>query len=247
MTKNVFYFSVLMVLISCSSAENNCESYLKSSNQYIYDASRERQIPTQIYALSDSSEWNGELVILNCGYGSSATEYSYITEALAQNGYYVISIQHEIQTDEMIPSGENIIELRMPNWKEGIKSMEQVIEFVKTESPSISTEKVHLIGHSNGGDISVLFATNHPKRVRSLITLDHRRMPIPLSKEYQTLSFRADQFEADLGVIPSKQDQIEFAIGIIYLENVDHNYLRDIATEETKELVLSNIFDFLGT
>ena len=155
-------------------------------------------------------------------------------------------IQHEIQTDELLPSGDDVIKLRTPNWREGMKSIDQVLKYVKREVPSISTEKIHLIGHSNGGDISVLFATEHPQNVKSLITLDHRRMPIPLTNEYKTLSFRADQFEADPGVIPSKKDQTTFGIEIIELENVDHNYVRDIATKATKEKIISSILRFLN-
>jgi dienelactone hydrolase len=246
MTKYLIPLFVLTLLFSCTPPETSCDSYVETSNVYVFDSERNRQIQTQMYSLSDSTEWNGELVMLNCGYGSSPTEYNYITEALAEKGYYVVSIQHEIQTDEMLPSAENMIEARTPNWREGIKSMEEVVKFVKTEAPSISTEKIHLIGHSNGGDISALFATEHPNRVHSLITLDHRRMPIPLSEEFPVLAFRADQFEADPDVIPSEEDQKKYDIEIIYLKNVDHNYLRDIATKETKKTVISTISDFLN-
>jgi pimeloyl-ACP methyl ester carboxylesterase len=242
----LFIVSLLIAtLISCSDTQSTCEAFISSSNEYIFDTARNRQIPTQSYFLSDSAQWNGELVILNAGYGSSNTEYGYISRNLAQKGYYVIAIQHEIQTDEMLPSGHNIIELRTPNWNEGVKSVKEVIEHVKASIPAISTSKIHLIGHSNGGDISVLYATKYPKNIHSLITLDHRRMPIPLSKEYKTLSFRADQFKADAGVIPSSDNQSKYSVEIIYLKNVDHNYLRDIGTKSTKEHVNSTISRFL--
>lgn len=237
---------LLLTFFACSENQLKKESIVTSRNEYIFDSNRNRQIPIQIYSLSDSSKWNSELVVLNAGYGSSNTEYTYIAQELAKKGYYVISIQHEIQTDDMLPSGDDIIQLRMPNWVEGVKSIEQVLNDVKETNPTISAKKIHLIGHSNGGDISVLFATRNPKKTLSLITLDHRRMPIPLAKEFKTLSFRADQFEADTNVIPSVKDQKKYGITVIHLENVDHNYLRDIATKETKEKVISSIFQFLN-
>ncbi len=243
-----YFFFTLIVLSVTSCMEPNCysEPHVKSTNQYVNDEKRDRAIPTQIYALSDSTKWNGELVILNCGYGSSPTEYTYIAQELAQTGYYVVSVQHEIQGDELIPSGDDIIKLRTPNWEKGIKNMNEVLKFVKQNVPTISTQKIHLIGHSNGGDISVLFASRNPNRVHSLITLDHRRMPIPLTKKYPTLSFRADQFEADPGVIPSKSDQKVYRIEIVSLKNVEHNYLRDIASQETKKKVIHKILEFLS-
>lgn len=237
---------LIILFAACSDTSLSKESYVSCKNEYVFDATRNRQIPIQIYTLADSTRWNGELVILNAGYGSSNTEYSYITSALADKGYYVISIQHEIQSDEPLPSGDDMIALRTPNWREGIKSIEQVLKHMKKKTASISTKKIHLIGHSNGGDISVLFASENSKRVHSLITLDHRRMPIPLSKDFKTLSFRSDEFEVDAGVIPSSSDQKEFGIEIVYLKNVNHNYLRDIGTKETKSTVISSIFQFLN-
>lgn len=247
MLKIIVSSLLILTFLACSDSqpESQHEAIVTSRNEYVFDSNRNREIPIQIYSLSDSNQRNGELVILNAGYGASNTEYEYITQKLAQKGYYVISIQHEIQTDEMIPSGDDIIKLRMPNWNEGIKSIEQVLNYAKETNPTVSTKKIHLIGHSNGGDISVLFANKNPKKVHSLITLDHRRMPIPLTKEVQVLSFRADQFTADSGVIPSPTDQEKYGVEIVYLKNVDHNYLRDIATKETKEKVISSIFQFL--
>lgn len=236
----------LLLFTACSDSNSSNEIHVTSKNEYVFDEARSRQIPIQVYALSDSTQWNGELVILSAGYGSSNTEYSYITEKLAKKGYYVISIQHEIQTDEMLPSGDDIMTLRAPNWREGIKSIKEVMNYVKKSTPTISTQKIHLIGHSNGGDISVLFAKENPSRVHSLITLDHRRMPIPLSKEYKTLSFRADEFETEQGLIPSSNDQQKYGIEIVYLKNVNHNYLRDIATKKTKSTVIFSILEFLN-
>ena len=246
MFKSLLLSLIVLTMFACSNQSPPCTVFVESKNEYIFDATRNRQIPTQHYFLSDPDERNGELVILSAGYGSSNTEYEYITKELAQKGYYVISIQHELQTDEMLPSGEDMIAARTPNWEEGVKSIHQVLKYAKKMNPAVSKSKIHLVGHSNGGDISILFANKNPKKVSSLITLDHRRMPIPLTKEFTILSLRADQFEADTGVIPSSSDQKKYGIEIIYLKNVDHNYLLDIATKETKSTVVFSIFEFLN-
>ena len=55
------------------------------------------------------------------------------------------------------------------------------------------------------------------------------------------LSIRADQFEADKGVIPNTSDLNKYNIKIITLKNVNHDYLRDNATKKTKGIILAEI------
>ena len=236
--KKVLILTLAVLLTSCSINNKIITKNVTSETHYIHDESRNRSIPIETYR---SEKSNNEVVILNAGYGCSATEYSYITKNLAGKGYLVIGIQHELQTDEYLPSGENIYEARLPNWEEGIKNINSTIKFLSQNFPSKNFEKLNLIGHSNGGDIAMLYATNHPDKIKSIITLDHRRMPIPRTNQYEILSIRADQFPADFGVLPNNQELGEYSIKIVNLDNVAHDYLRDNATKETKEIILEHI------
>jgi len=235
---NKLLASLLIIFISsCTLSES--KNKITTKSEYVKDNSRNnRQIPIEIYF---ANQPNKGLVIINAGYGCSATEYSYIAKYLSQKDYLVVSIQHELQTDEILPSGENVYELRLPNWREGVKNIEAVLSFVKTEYPYADYQKISLIGHSNGGDISMLFATEFPDNVKSVISLDHRRMPIPRSNKFKILSIRADEFQADKGVIPNISDLKKYNIEIVGLNNVEHNYLRDNATEKTKAEILDRI------
>lgn len=216
-----------------------------SQSMYIHDESRNRDIPIEIYYREAEEPHHKEPVLLSAGYGCSATEYSYIAKALSEKGYLVVALQHELETDAELPSGENVYELRLPNWREGIKSIQAVVAFLHTQYPALDCTALHLIGHSNGGDISMLFATQYPAVVRSCITLDHRRVPIPKRATPPVLSIRASEFAADEGVLPNSADAAAYGIKIVTLQNVGHNYLRDNATKETKELIIQAMTAFL--
>lgn len=236
----ILIFSTL--IISCSFNKKNPEPTIFSNTEYIQDESRDRIIPVEIY-LSEIS--NNKIVLINAGYGCSATEYSYIAKHLVQIGFLVVRIQHELQTDDFLPSGENMYEARLPNWKEGIKNIQSTLEYLKIKYPNHDYEKLNLIGHSNGGDIAMLFGREYPNILNSIITLDHRRMPISKTNKYKILSIRADQFPADNGVIPENLELDKSLIKIVKLENVAHDYLRDNATKETKKIVLEEISKIL--
>ena len=45
------------------------------------------------------------------------------------------------------------------------------------------------VGHSNGGDISMYFAQQHPEMVSQVITLDNLRVPFVLNEKAKILSF----------------------------------------------------------
>ena len=230
--------TVLIVIFISSCSSSNDKKIIESKSEYIEDNARKRIIPIEIYYSNITKK---EPVIISSGYGCSSTEYSFIAKSLSEKGFLVISIQHELQTDKYLPSGENIYELRLPNWREGIQNIKTVLNFIKTEFPNQNLDKLNLIGHSNGGDISMLYATNNPKKIKSVISLDNRRMPIPKTEKFKILSIRADQFEADKGVIPNTSDLNKYNIKIITLKNVNHDYLRDNATKKTKGIILAEI------
>lgn len=238
------YFLLVFIVISffsCSECNDvNRDKQVVSRSEYYFDESRKRTIPMELYENTEDNYENG-LVVINAGYGCSNTEYTYLARFLGLKNYLVVALHHEHQSDEMLPSGDNLYELRLPNWDQGVFNIQAILKYMKAKYPSISNSKINLIGHSNGGDISALYATKFPNKVNSLITLDHRRMPLPRTNEYMTLSFRADEFEADEGVLPSKDELKSYKMKIIQLKNVGHNFLRDNGTEKMKKTIISEI------
>jgi dienelactone hydrolase len=239
---------MVLLMIACfwSCAIPKNAYLIVSQSVTLVDTARNRKIPIEIYSNANPKINNHQLVVLSTGYGSSNTEYSYIAKSLINLGYLVVCVQHEQPNDPPIPSGENIYKLRMPTWERGVKNVEFVISAMKQQFQSIDNQQVILIGHSNGGDISMLFATLYPQKVSKVITLDHRRMPIPKVSKPQILSFRADEFEADNSVLPDSATQKMYNIQIINLKNTKHDDLRDIGNQELKQLITNKIIQFLN-
>lgn len=77
------------------------ESNLILDTIKLYDKSREREIPIAIYkAKNDTINSKNKMVIFSHGYAKNYPKnylnYFYLTESLASNGYFVVSIQHEL-------------------------------------------------------------------------------------------------------------------------------------------------------
>lgn len=208
-----------------------CSNFLYSAEQkIIFDSDRQRSIPIEIYQPSKITR--RPVIIINHGYGVKNTEYTFLAKPLCQEGYVVISIQHDLPTDPPLPRTGNLIERRKPMWESGVQNILIVLS-------TINYEKVILIGHSNGGDISMLFTTLHPEIVVKVISLDSLRMPFPTKDQIPILSLRAHDTMADAGVIP------ESGALIINLENANHIDMYDQGPEEIKREILSIIDRFL--
>ncbi|KOY88241.1 hypothetical protein AD998_15585 [bacterium 336/3] len=236
--KKILYLLVFSLLLS------NClprkTSYMQAESMVFVDTVRNRKIPVEIYT-NPQVNLRKQLVIINNGYGSSNTEYSYIAKRLINLGYVVVCIQHEQPKDEEMPSPEN----RKPVWERGVKNVEWVVNSMKKTYKNIDNNNLILIGHSNGGDITMLFSTLYPQRVAKAITLDHRRMIIPRVSKPSILSLRADEFEADKGVLPNSEEQKQFGIQIHTFPNSKHDYFRDVAPEAIKKEISQKIVDFI--
>ena len=61
--------------------------------------------------------------------------------------------------------------------------------------PNADYDHLTLVGHSNGGDIAMYFAKEHPELVSKVITLDNLRVPFVLNDKMKILSFRSERPE----------------------------------------------------
>lgn len=222
-------------------------SAIKTENLNLFDKTRNRSVPVALYSpVSESpAKLKSKKLKLNHGYGMKNTEYSFIAETLVKHGYFVASIQHELPTDEPMPTVGKPSEVRRPFWERGVQNILFVIEEIKRTRPEIDSKNLLLAGHSNGGDMAMLFAEKHPKRARKIISLDNRRMPLPRTKRPQILSIRSSDQTADEGVLPPAEEQEKFDIKIVKLENTIHNDMWDGATDEQKRKINRVISSFL--
>lgn len=211
----------------------------------LFDASRQRSVPVVVY--SDTAQRKGRqtLALISHGYGATSTSYSFIANHLAAQGYVVASVQHEIPGDPPLPTTGSVYEARKPSWQRGVENLLFVIGALGKSRPGLDTSQVLLIGHSHGGDTSMLFAQEHPERVRAVITLDNRRMPFPRTSRPRLFSIRSSDLPADPGVLPTLAEQAQFGIRIVTLPATVHNDMWDGGTADQKAEILRILDGFL--
>jgi len=214
------------------------------------DEQRDRLVPVAIYtSYADSLKDSIPVVLFNHGYGknqgNSYLTYSYINEFLASKGYCVISIQHEVKTDDKLPMEGDLQELRQPFWDRGVENIRFVVNEMDSLMPNIDFQHITLIGHSNGGDIATYYASLYPDSVQNLITLDNLRKSLPRNGSVSVMTIRASDTQADPGVLPSEEELAIYPIKILNLPATAHSDMNDKATEEQKTEITRAIEYFL--
>jgi predicted dienelactone hydrolase len=211
----------------------------------LVDEARNRSVPAVIYTDATQQLRGPPLAIISHGYGGKNTDYGFIANHLATHGYYVASIQHEIPGDEPLPKTGNPYNTRKPSWERGVQNILFVIGELKTRRSDLDLAKLLLVGHSHGGDTSMLFAQEHPDLVHTVISLDNRRMPFPRTSKPRLFSLRSNDQPADEGVLPTPEEQTKLGIRIVKLPSTIHNDMCDSATEAQKAEMIRYIDEFL--
>ena len=254
------YLKILVVLIlgSCSSNVKLSHSKLVSKSYEVkldsinlFDKTRNRNIPVSLYLpKTNEKSKNQKVVILSHCYNQNKLGtnkyYSFLTENLASKGYFVISIQNELPTDELLPTSGNLKVLRRPIWERGCKNIMFTLNEFKKTNPELDYKHLILIGHSNGGDISMLFTEKYPNLVDKIISLDNRRVEFPKKSYTKIYSLRSSDQIADEGVLPTIEEQEKFKIRIVELKNTIHTEMMDNATEKQKIEMNKYIMEFLN-
>lgn len=238
-------FTILLLLLSL--AEVYAQTEFTTS---LFDSRRNRIVPVAVYRPKKESARTG-VIIFNHGYDGNKNDksnqsYSYLTRFLAEKGYYVISIQHELSDDPLLAIEGNFMETRMPNWKRGEENILFTIREFKKLKPNLQWEKLCVIGHSNGGDITMLTATNHPELIMKAISMDHRRMIIPRTQKPRIYTLRGCDYDADPGVLPTSEEQQKFRIEVVRLDGVTHSNMGENGSVEQHDLINRHIYMFLN-
>ncbi len=246
----MFFRSIVSVLALSGCAAHpqvSSSSAVQPTKQYeLVDNVRERTVPVIMYGAPAPGSGK-PLAVLSHGYGGLNSAYTFLASELVRRGYVVASIQHlEMPNDPPLARTGNLAELRRPVWQIGADNIGFVILEMRERGVADGSD-VLLIGHSNGGDMSMLFATQRPDDVRAVFSLDHRRMPVPRTASPRICSARSSDFDADAGVFPSASESSAFGMVITEVP-VAHKDMWDGASEEQKTRmlrVLSNCLDGL--
>lgn len=215
----------------------------------LFDASRNRVIPIAVYQPHNANS-KTKVIVFNHGYdgnknSKSNQAYVYLTRFLSQKGFYVISIQHELADDPLLAMEGDFMRTRMPNWERGVANIFFTISEFKKMKPQLDWNSLMLIGHSNGGDMTMLFATKYPQLVCKAISMDHRRMMMPRTQKPRLYTLRGCDYEADAGVLPTEQEQKQFRVKVVKLDGVTHSNMGENGTEEQHNLINQYLYEFV--
>lgn len=248
--RNRFYVALAGILVltiiafaSMSSDYESVSTKIQIEKYEVFDSVRNRLIPYALYSpkFKENKRDSIHLVIFSHGYGSNYSRnylnYSYLTKRLARAGFWTVSIQHELLGDPLIPKQGIAQIVRMPFWIRGEENILFVLNDFRKKHPNLKISSVDLVGHSNGGDMSVLTAKDYPGLIRKVITLDHLRMPIPTGSKTQFSSLRSTDKVADSLVIPSKEICLHCGIRIIQLKKITHNEMNDEGSRKQKKQI----------
>ncbi|MCC8942741.1 alpha/beta hydrolase [Bradyrhizobium sp. Arg68] len=199
----------------------------------------------EMQAMADMIEL--PVAILSHGNTVKHTEYSFLTNVFASRGYLVVSIQHDLDTDAPMVTkvGEEYVGRRM-QYNRGAFNIMCAIDELKKRYPNADFRHLTLIGHSNGGDISMFFAKQHPELVKKVVTLDNLRVPFITDGKIKILSFRSKDphFKADPGVVPDDDTAAKAGIKVVRTE-FQHNDLSDRGSDSVKSSIQTSVQQFL--
>ncbi|MCB5228392.1 alpha/beta hydrolase [Alishewanella sp. 16-MA] len=235
-------FLVLLILLA--------NPVFASEYRVIKDAERQRGIPIQISfpmgVSSCSAENQCPVAFLSSGYGVAYDKYSFISGALNKAGYLVVAIQHELPDDPSLAVTGHLYTERSENWKRGAITLKFIRAQLQSEFSGYDFNKLTLVGHSNGGDISSWLLNEGVDFAGTLITLDHRRVPLPRSGSLSILSIRGADFPADQGVLYTEQEMVMFDACIVQIANSKHNDMTDFGPDWLKASISSTLLSFIS-
>ena len=187
------------------------------------------------------------VAILNHGNTVRFTEYSFLTNYFAMRGYLAISIQHDLPTDApMVTKLGELYVGRQPQYLRGIANIKFAVEEMKKVQPSADYDRLTVVGHSAGADISMYFAKMYPNHIKEVVTLDNLRVPFLTDAKFKILSFRSKdtQFKPDPGVVPDDQQCEQSGITVVQT-GYRHSDMSDRGSDNAKSAIQGMLDKFL--
>jgi predicted esterase len=219
-----------------------------------FDAARQRPVSVDLAVRRDyemkanNGLWKLPVAIISNGNTVKNTEYSFLANVFAARGYLVASIQQDLPSD---PPLMTKVGLPYVGRRGVYLRCEANIMFVLGElqklQPHADYSHLTLVGHSNGGDVSMYVAKQHPELVSKVITLDNLRVPFVLNRKMKILSFRSKDpnFKTDPGVLPTPAQAKDDGINIVNTGAL-HTDLSDRGPDSVKRKIQATLDKFLG-
>jgi hypothetical protein len=187
------------------------------------------------------------VTILNHGNTVKFTEYSFLANVFAARGYLAVSIQHDLPTDApMVTKVGEFYVGRLPQYQRGIANIRFTIDEIKKSEPNADYDRLTIVGHSTGGDISMYFAKMYPDQIKEVVTLDNLRVPFMTDGKFKILSFRSKDpvFKPDPGVVPDSEVCEKSGITMIQT-GYQHTDMSDRGSDDVKSTIQGMLDKFL--
>ncbi len=188
------------------------------------------------------------VAVLNHGNTVKNSEYSFLANIFAARGYLSISPQHDLPTDPpMVTKPGEIYVGRLPQIQRGVANIHFAVDEMKKLQPHANYDKLTMVGHSMGGDISMYFAKEYPDQIKKVVTLDNLRVPFMTDAKFKILSFRSKdtQFKPDPGVVPDAEQCEKSDITVVDTD-MRHNDMRDTGPDTAKASIQTMLDKFLN-
>jgi hypothetical protein len=220
----------------------------------LFDTARARPVSVDLavrrdYEMkADAGLWKLPVAIISNGNTVKNTEYSFLANVLAARGYLVASIQQDLPTDPPLVTKVGLPYVgRQEVYERGEANILFVLGQLKTLQPNADYDHLTLVGHSNGGDVAMFCAKQHPELVSKIITLDNLRVPFVLNDKVKILSFRSTDpnFKTDPGVLPNRQQANADSIDIVKTK-FQHTDMSDRGPDAVKETIQATLDQFLS-
>src|SRR6266851_7127137 len=219
-----------------------------------FDAARQRPVAVDLavrrdYEVkADAGYWKLPVAIISNGNTVKNTEYSFLANVFAARGYLVASVQQDLPTDPPLMTKVGMPYVgRRGVYEKGEANILFALQELKKLQPNADYNHLTLVGHSNGGDISMFCAKRHPELVSKVITLDNLRVPFVLSDKLKILSFRSKDpnFRTDPGVLPTPEQAKADGIDIVNTK-FQHTDMSDRGPDAVKETIQATLDHFLS-
>lgn len=220
----------------------------------LFDAARARPVSVDLAVRRDyemkanAGYWKLPVAVISNGNTVRNTEYSFLANVLAARGYLVASIQQDLPSDPPLVTKVGLPYVgRLDVYERGEANILFVLGQLKKLQPNADYDHLTLVGHSNGGDIAMFYAKQHPELVSKVITLDNLRVPFVLNRKMKILSFRSadPNFRTDPGVLPTPQQAKADDIDIVKTQ-FQHTWMSDRGPDSVKETIQETLDRFLG-
>ena len=198
---------------------------------HVLDVSRQRLIPIEIVlpetATNCTTTNRCNVAFISAGNRVPFTKYQFVSRMLNNMGYMTVAVDHELPGDPPLSRTGDLYQTRIENWQRGADTLHFLQQALTSRFPTYDFNKLTLIGHSNGGDISTWLSNEGKEYVYQLITLDHKRVSLPKTANIKVLSLQATEYPTQHGILLTIQEQQQYGTCIVELAGAKHMDLSD--------------------